>query len=131
MSDPEPEATDSRAVDDLLVRHLDALHAFVRLRAGVARRPRESSSDLVQSTCREVLADVGNYRFQGEAAFNANALTIQPNSGSSSTWRTGNVVFYSGSMRGRIEVSGVLPPFIPVSTTLADWSKAATAKTLL
>ena len=60
---------DLGAVDALLVRHLPALHAFVRLRAGNAFGARESTSDLVQSVCREVLADAGDYRYRGEAAF--------------------------------------------------------------
>jgi hypothetical protein len=45
--------------------------------------------------------------------------------------RTVNVVFHSGAMRGLVEVSGVALPIIPFSTTLANWSKAASVKTLL
>ena len=60
---------DPRALDELLVEHLPALHAFVRLRAGHAFGGRESCSDLVQSVCREVLADGGDFRFRGETAF--------------------------------------------------------------
>ncbi len=60
---------DHEAINELLVRYLPALHAFVRLRAGEAFRGRESSSDLVQSVCREVLAEAGDYTYRGEAAF--------------------------------------------------------------
>jgi RNA polymerase sigma-70 factor, ECF subfamily len=57
------------AIEALLERHLPALRAFLRLRAGDEIRARESVSDLVQSVCREVLQDVGTYRYQGEPAF--------------------------------------------------------------
>ena len=57
------------SVEDLLLRHLPSLRAFVRLRAGGIVRAREAESDLVQSTCREVLARVGEFRHGGEAGF--------------------------------------------------------------
>jgi len=57
------------AVDELLVRHLPGLHAYVRLRAGPAVRAREGVSDLVQSVCRDVLEHAGNFRWGGEAGF--------------------------------------------------------------
>jgi RNA polymerase sigma factor (sigma-70 family) len=60
---------DRRAIDDLLVEHLQPLHAFVRLRAGDALAGRESTVDLVQSVCRELLANAGDYTYRGEAAF--------------------------------------------------------------
>ncbi len=56
-------------VDDILQRHLDTLHAFVRARAGPAVAARESISDLVQSVCREVLEQKERFEFRGEAAF--------------------------------------------------------------
>ena len=59
---------DGPALAALLERYLPSLRAFVRLRAGPLRR-QESSSDLVQSTCREVLAHAGRFRFPSEAAF--------------------------------------------------------------
>jgi RNA polymerase sigma-70 factor (ECF subfamily) len=57
------------AVDALLARYLPELRAFVRLRAGPLIRAHESSSDLVQSTCREVLEHMDRFRFPSESAF--------------------------------------------------------------
>lgn len=45
------------------------LRAFVRLRAGEALRQRESTSDLVQSTCREVLSHLDRFQFPDDTAF--------------------------------------------------------------
>lgn len=70
--DSEPTAgagCPSSPVEDLLVRHLPGLRAFVRLRAGPAVRAREAQSDLVQSTCREVLERIGDFRQGGESGF--------------------------------------------------------------
>jgi RNA polymerase sigma-70 factor (subfamily 1) len=66
---------DRGAVECLLERHLPELRAFVRLRAGAALRARESTSDLVQSTCREVLAHAERFRFPDDNAFRAWLLT--------------------------------------------------------
>ena len=60
---------DAAAIEDLLVRHLPALRAFVRLRTGPDVRARESNSDLVQSVCREVLAEIAHFEYRGESAF--------------------------------------------------------------
>jgi RNA polymerase sigma-70 factor (ECF subfamily) len=57
------------AVDALLGRYLPELRAFVRLRAGAMVRARESSSDLVQSVCREVLQHIDRFQFPSEPAF--------------------------------------------------------------
>lgn len=57
------------AVDALLGRYLPELRAFVRLRAGPMVRARESSSDLVQSVCREVLQHIDRFQFPSEPAF--------------------------------------------------------------
>ena len=56
-------------VDELLERHLPGLRAFVRLKAGALVRFRESESDIVQSTCREVLERLDEFRHGGEAGF--------------------------------------------------------------
>ena len=60
---------DEAALGDLMGRHLSALRAYVRLRAGHAVRAKESVSDLVQSACREVLCDLGPDAKLGEAEF--------------------------------------------------------------
>jgi RNA polymerase sigma-70 factor (ECF subfamily) len=60
---------DSVAVDELLARYLPGLRAFIRLRAGPAIRARESSSDIAQSVCREVLQDIARFQHGGEAGF--------------------------------------------------------------
>ena len=60
---------DSNAVEALLVEHLPALRAFVRLKAGALLLEKESCSDLAQSVCRDVLANAGRFRWGGEAEF--------------------------------------------------------------
>jgi RNA polymerase sigma-70 factor (ECF subfamily) len=60
---------DAAAIDSLLQRHLPRLRAFVRLRMGHELRVKESASDLVQSTCREVLEHIDRYQHQSEANF--------------------------------------------------------------
>lgn len=60
---------DSQAVEQLLERHLPGLRAFVRLRVGREVRAKESSSDLVQSVCREVLQNIERFQHPSPAAF--------------------------------------------------------------
>lgn len=60
---------DSGALEGLLVRNLEALRMFVRLKAGPQIRAKESCSDIVGSVCREVLADASGFEYQGETAF--------------------------------------------------------------
>ena len=60
---------DAGAVEGLLERYLPGLHAFVRLRAGPVLRGKESSSDLVQSVCRELLQNLDRVRYGGEQGF--------------------------------------------------------------
>lgn len=62
-------AGDAEALDRLLIAHLPKLRAFVRLEAGAALRAKESVSDLVQSACREVLEDLGEFDYSDEAGF--------------------------------------------------------------
>jgi len=64
-------AGNASAIEQLLERHLPGLRAYVRLRAGAGLRARESSSDIVQSVCRDVLENMGRFRYPGEAAFRA------------------------------------------------------------
>jgi hypothetical protein len=60
-------------------------------------------------------------------------LTVQPAIGSGSLWgRTGSIVLKSGAMRGYLRLKAyILPFFIPVSRTIANWSKSATTRTIL
>jgi len=62
-------AGDSRAIHLLIQQHVIPLRAFVRLRCGAALRAKESASDLVQSACRDVLQNMGTFRWEGEASF--------------------------------------------------------------
>jgi RNA polymerase sigma factor (sigma-70 family) len=64
-------AGDATALDQLLQRYLPQLHAFVRLRLGGAVRARESSMDVVQSVCRDLLAAREQFEFRGEDRFRA------------------------------------------------------------
>jgi RNA polymerase sigma-70 factor (ECF subfamily) len=62
---------DEEALRELLARYLPQLHAFVRLRAGAELRARESSMDLVQSVCRELLSAASRFEDRGEDRFRA------------------------------------------------------------
>lgn len=62
---------DAPAVDELLQRHLPDLQAYVRRNISPSVLAKESSSDVVQSVCREVLQHVERFEYQGEAAFRA------------------------------------------------------------
>ncbi len=57
------------AIDALLERHLPGAMAFVRLRAGARLRARESSLDIVQSACREILQDIDRVAVDDEEHF--------------------------------------------------------------
>ncbi len=60
---------DEHAVEELLERHLPGLRTYVRRNVSPGVLAKESSSDLVQSVCREVLQNIDNFQYQGEAAF--------------------------------------------------------------
>ena len=60
---------DPNCVEQLLVRYLPRLQAFVRSQVDAKMRIRESVSDMVQSTCREVIANGPDFEWQGEARF--------------------------------------------------------------
>ena len=61
---------DADAIETLLAQHAPALAGFVRRKAGDLTA-KESSSDLVQSVCREVLEGLaaGKFDYRGEEAF--------------------------------------------------------------
>src|SRR5262245_27647246 len=60
---------DRPAVHTLLERYLPGLRAFIRLRTGALIRDKESTSDLAQSVCREILAHMDRFQYRGEAGF--------------------------------------------------------------
>jgi RNA polymerase sigma-70 factor (ECF subfamily) len=60
---------DEHAVEELLQRHLEGLRNYVRRNISPGVLAKESSSDLVQSVCREVLANVEQFEYRGEDAF--------------------------------------------------------------
>ena len=60
---------DERALDDLLGEVLPDLRAYVSGRMGAGFGPRESPSDIVQSTCREVLEHADRFQHGGEEGF--------------------------------------------------------------
>jgi RNA polymerase sigma-70 factor (subfamily 1) len=73
------QAGDPRALETLLGRHVPRLRAFVRLRMDAAFRTRESRSDVVQSTCREVLEGLAGFEYRDEASFRAWLHTVALN----------------------------------------------------
>ena len=56
-------------IDELIARYLPRLYSFVRIRMGALLRSRESSSDLVQSVCRELLERRERFEVRDEVAF--------------------------------------------------------------
>jgi RNA polymerase sigma-70 factor (ECF subfamily) len=75
MSDPNQDLVaraaggDRAAIESLLEIHLPGLRAFIRLRAGQALRQKESTSDLAQSVCREILEHLERFKHGDKAAF--------------------------------------------------------------
>lgn len=64
-------AGDRAALDELVRRFLPRIRAYVRLRSGPLLRLRESHSDLVQTVCRQLVADLEDFRGEDERAFQA------------------------------------------------------------
>ena len=60
---------DQQAVERLLELHLPSVRAYVRAHMGKQLRARESSSDIVQSVCRELLTHQERFRYPSESAF--------------------------------------------------------------
>lgn len=69
---------DPAALEDLLLRNLGGLRAYVRRCLGVRLGRQESATDLVQSVCREVLEDAarGAFAYRGEAEFQSWLRTV-------------------------------------------------------
>lgn len=59
---------DRAALGALLERMQIPLTAFVRVRAGDLVLERESAHDIVQSVCREVVEDLGEFEYRGDTA---------------------------------------------------------------
>ena len=72
-------AGDRAALGALLERYLPQLHAFVHARLGPGLEPRESSLDVVQSVCRQILAAQSTFDFRGEERFRAWLFTCALN----------------------------------------------------
>jgi RNA polymerase sigma factor (sigma-70 family) len=70
---------DGASLDALLARYLPQLHAYVRVRLSGDLRARESSMDVVQSVCRDVLGERGRFDFRGEERFRAWLFTAALN----------------------------------------------------
>jgi len=62
-------AGDQHAFDSLFARTMPPLIAFLRVKVGRLISARESVHDLAQSVCREVLADMKDFEYAGDAAF--------------------------------------------------------------
>lgn len=73
------QAGDSVARDELLVANLGTLRRFIRRRLGHKLRARETSQDLAQSVCREVLSDLESFEYRGEGSFESWLLTRAEN----------------------------------------------------
>jgi RNA polymerase sigma factor (sigma-70 family) len=70
---------DRGALDQLLQRYLPNLRAFVHARLGAHLRQHESSLDVMQSVCRELLSARDGFDFRGEAHFRAWLFTAALN----------------------------------------------------
>ncbi|MEO6595121.1 MAG: sigma-70 family RNA polymerase sigma factor [Planctomycetota bacterium] len=70
---------DEASLDTLLARYLPQLHAYVHARLSSDVRARESSMDVVQSVCRQLLGERGRFDFRGEERFRAWLFTAALN----------------------------------------------------
>jgi|LakMenEpi03Aug12_release.lakeMendotaPanAssembly.Ray.scaffolds.fasta_scaffold551135_2 RNA polymerase sigma factor (sigma-70 family) len=64
-----PSDSDEPELHDLLARHLPKLHGFVQARLGARLRQRESTHDVVQSVCREIVEHGAKFDYRGEERF--------------------------------------------------------------
>jgi RNA polymerase sigma factor (sigma-70 family) len=67
------------AFEQIFLRVIPEMQAFVRLHAGDHIRRRESDVDVVQSICREVLQDLGKFKGSGEGQFKKWLYTLALN----------------------------------------------------
>jgi RNA polymerase sigma-70 factor (ECF subfamily) len=96
---------DPIAVQALLERYLPGLRAFIRLRVGEVIREKESTSDLAQSVCLEVLAHMDRFQYRGEVGFKNWLFTT-------ALRKIANRYKYYGADKRDVarEVSAVTPP---------------------
>ena len=62
---------DAQSLDLLLAHYMPQLHAYVHARLSADVRARESTMDVVQSVCRDLLAERARFDFRGEERFRA------------------------------------------------------------
>ncbi len=69
--DPTAQAVagDARARHELLERHMGSLRSYIRVRLGRRLRTKETSQDLTQSVCRQVLENFERFDYRGEDSF--------------------------------------------------------------
>jgi RNA polymerase sigma factor (sigma-70 family) len=69
--DPTARAVggDPEARNELLERHLGSLRSYIRVRLGNHLREKETSQDLAQSVCRQVLQGFEGFDYRGEQSF--------------------------------------------------------------
>lgn len=69
--EPAPDGGPSAraALAERILGHLPGLTRFVRRRMGPDLAAKESASDIVQSTCRELLRSASSFEDRGEASF--------------------------------------------------------------
>ncbi len=65
----DPESGTRKTLGERILASLPGLTRFVRKRMGPELAARESASDIVQSTCRELLRGASGYEERGEASF--------------------------------------------------------------
>ena len=70
---------DVTSIEDLLTRYLPRLRQFIRAQVDVEQRLQESVSDVVQSTCRELVQAGPDFQWQGEARFRSWLFTAALN----------------------------------------------------
>lgn len=63
------QAGDRSALELLIAEHLAPLHAYVRLHEGPLLRERETTTEIVNSVCREVLQDLPAFEWRGQGSF--------------------------------------------------------------
>lgn len=104
---------DQASLDALLARYLPQLHAYVHARLSNDVRARESSMDVVQSVCRELLGERERFDFRGEERFRAWLFTSALNK------MRDKHRFHRGGLRDvRREHAGV---GAPIGTSIGHW----------